>query len=216
MAARRAATLNTWGTGKLYFGSMKIKNCRIHNRPAYNSEVHSTRDMGVGELNYAYEDYSLTDTMFLIGANPLETQTNLYLNHMVPGMRDGARVIVVDPRRTVTVNACEEVAGADYVLHLAINPGTDLALFNALFTYIADQGWVDSDFIAASTFQGGEAQAQGAAHPCALGSFELAREACRMSTAEAAVRSAASPRATSSRRRTGSRSPSSTVRAASA
>ena len=44
---------NTWGTGKLYFGSMKIKNCRIHNRPAYNSEVHSTRDMGVGELNYA-------------------------------------------------------------------------------------------------------------------------------------------------------------------
>jgi arsenite oxidase large subunit len=24
---------NTWGTGKLYFGSMKVKNCRIHNRP---------------------------------------------------------------------------------------------------------------------------------------------------------------------------------------
>ena len=48
---------NTWGTGKLYFGSMKVKNCRIHNRPAYNSEVHSTRDMGVDELNYAYEDY---------------------------------------------------------------------------------------------------------------------------------------------------------------
>ena len=44
---------------------MKVKNCRIHNRPAYNSEVHSTRDMGVGELNYAYEDYGLTDTIFL-------------------------------------------------------------------------------------------------------------------------------------------------------
>ena len=26
---------NTWGTGKLYFGSMKVKNIRIHNRPAY-------------------------------------------------------------------------------------------------------------------------------------------------------------------------------------
>ena len=39
---------NTWGTGKLYFGAMKIKNIRIHNRPAYNSEVHATRDMGVG------------------------------------------------------------------------------------------------------------------------------------------------------------------------
>ena len=38
---------NTWGTGKLYFESMKIKNIRIHNRPAYNSEVHGTRDMVV-------------------------------------------------------------------------------------------------------------------------------------------------------------------------
>ena len=102
---------NTWGTGKLYFESMKIKNCRIHNRPAYNSEVHSTRDMGVGELNYQYKDYGLTDTIMIVGANPLETQTNLFLNHMVPGMRNGAKVIVVEPRRTVSINAAEEVAG---------------------------------------------------------------------------------------------------------
>ncbi|HUG61930.1 MAG TPA: arsenate reductase (azurin) large subunit, partial [Methylomirabilota bacterium] len=145
---------NTWGTGKLYFESMKIKNCRIHNRPAYNSEVHSTRDMGVGELNYAYEDYELADTIFLIGTNPMECQTNLYLNHMVPGMQNGAKVIVVDPRRTVTVSSAETVAGAENVLHLAIETGSDTALFNTLFTYIADQGWVDEAFIAASTFQG--------------------------------------------------------------
>jgi arsenite oxidase large subunit len=177
---------NTWGTGKLYFGSMKVKNCRIHNRPAYNSEVHSTRDMGVGELNYAYEDYGLTDTIFLIGANPLETQTNLFLNHMVPGIRGGAKVVMVDPRRTVTLNACEIEAGKDNVLHLAINSGTDLALFNTLFTYIADQGWIDEDFIANSTFQGDVAQAQNEQHPAALGSFEMARAQCKMSLAEGA------------------------------
>ncbi len=177
---------NTWGTGKLYFGSMKVKNCRIHNRPAYNSEVHSTRDMGIGELNYAYEDYGLTDTIFLIGANSLETQTNLFLNHMVPGMRGGAKVIMVDPRRTVTVNACEIEAGQDNVLHLAINSGTDLALFNTLFTYIADQGWTDKDFIANSTFQGEVAQGQDEQHPAALGSFEMARSECKMSLAEGA------------------------------
>ncbi|QMU56872.1 MAG: arsenate reductase (azurin) large subunit [Boseongicola sp.] len=177
---------NTWGTGKLYFGSMKVKNCRIHNRPAYNSEVHSTRDMGVGELNYAYEDYGLTDTIMLVGANPLETQTNLFLNHMVPGMQNGAKVVIIDPRRTVTANACEMQAGADNVLHLSINSGTDLALFNALFTHIADQGWVDSDFIAASTFQNGEAVPESGTHPCALGSFDMAREALRLSPAEAA------------------------------
>ncbi len=177
---------NTWGTGKLYFQSMKVKNCRIHNRPAYNSEVHSTRDMGIGELNYAYEDYGLTDTIFLVGANPLETQTNLFLNHMVPGMRNGAKVIIVDPRRTVTVNACEVEAGKQNVLQLAINSGTDLALFNALFTYIADQGWIDEDFIRNSTFQGNIAQAQNEQFPAALGSFDAAREACRMSLDEAA------------------------------
>lgn len=151
---------NTWGTGKLYFGAMKVKNARIHNRPAYNSEVHSSRDMGVDELNYAYEDYHDTDTIFIVGANPMETQTNLYLNHMVKGLQNGARMVVMDPRRTLTVASSEQYAGKDNVLHLAINEGTDLAMANALFTYIADQGWVDRDFIEASTFRDGVAVAE--------------------------------------------------------
>ena len=110
---------NTWGTGKLYFGSMKVKNVRIHNRPAYNSEVHATRDMGVGELNNCYEDAELADTILAVGTNPLETQSNYFLNHWVPNLRgtslgkkqqlmpnevhEAGRIIIVDPRRTVTV-----------------------------------------------------------------------------------------------------------------
>ncbi|MGC9369753.1 MAG: arsenate reductase (azurin) large subunit [Paracoccaceae bacterium] len=177
---------NTWGTGKLYFESMKIKNCRIHNRPAYNSEVHSTRDMGIGELNYAYKDYGLTDTIFMVGANSMETQTNLYLNHMVPGLQNGAKMVVVDPRRTLTVSASEQYAGKDNVLHLAINEGTDMVLFNAILTHIVDNGWVDAEFIANSTFQGGEAVAQDSAHPAGLGSLDYAMESCRTSVEEAA------------------------------
>ncbi|MEJ2016951.1 MAG: arsenate reductase (azurin) large subunit [Maritimibacter sp.] len=177
---------NTWATGKLYFDSMKIKNCRIHNRPAYNSEVHSTRDMGVGELNYSYSDYEVTDTIFMIGANSLETQTNLFLNHMVPGLQNGAKFIMVDPRRTVTVNAAEQVAGKENVLHLPINPGSDMVLFNALLTHIVDNGWIDADFIAGSTFQGGEAVAMDSAHPSGLGSLDYAMQTCRTTTAEAA------------------------------
>jgi arsenite oxidase large subunit len=177
---------NTWATGKLYFESMKVKNCRIHNRPAYNSEVHSTRDMGVGELNYAYKDYEFTDTIFMIGANSLETQTNLFLNHMVPGLRNGARFVSVDPRRTVTINAAAQVAGKENVLHLAINEGTDMVLFNALFTHIVDNGWIDADFIANSTFQGGVAQPLDDAHPADLGSLEYALDTCRTSVADAA------------------------------
>ena len=158
---------NTWGTGKLYFGAMKVKNIRIHNRPAYNSEVHATRDMGVGELNNCYEDAELADTIVAVGTNALETQTNYFLNHWIPNLRgtsndkkkaefgsepiEPVRIIFVDPRRTVTINACEVEAGKDRVMHLAINPGTDLALFNAWLTLVADKGWTDKAFIAAST-----------------------------------------------------------------
>ena len=158
---------NTWGTGKLYFGAMKIKNIRIHNRPAYNSEVHATRDMGIGELNNCYEDAELADTIVAVGTNALETQTNYFLNCWVPNLRgtsvdkkkaefgsepvERGKIIIVDPRHTVTINACEVEAGKDNVMHLAINSGTDLALFNAWMTYIADKGWVDKAFIEAST-----------------------------------------------------------------
>lgn len=158
---------NTWGTGKLYFGAMKVKNIRIHNRPAYNSEVHATRDMGVGELNNCYEDAELADTIVAVGTNALETQTNYFLNHWVPNLRGTSldkkkaefgsepvsrgRVVIVDPRRTVTVNACEVEAGKENVMHLAINSGSDLALFNAWLTHIASKGWTDKSFIDAST-----------------------------------------------------------------
>ena len=158
---------NTWGTGKLYFEAMKVRNCRIHNRPAYNSEVHATRDMGMGELNNAYEDAELADTIFCVGANPLETQTNYFLAHWIPNLRGSTldkkkamlpdeehasgKIIIVDPRRTVTINACEKEAGKENVLHLAINPGTDLVLLNALLTEIVNNGWQAKDFIAAHT-----------------------------------------------------------------
>ncbi|MDP1576114.1 MAG: arsenate reductase (azurin) large subunit, partial [Cypionkella sp.] len=178
---------NTWGTGKLYFESMKVRHCRIHNRPAYMSEVHSSRDMGVDELNYNYADYEVTDTIFLVGTNPMECQTNLFLNHMVKGMQNGAKVVISDPRRTVTVDSCEQVAGPENVLHLPITTGSDVALHNTLFTYIADQGWVDADFIAKSTFQGDVAVAADSAYPASLGSFEAARVACKMSLADGAA-----------------------------
>lgn len=158
---------NTWGTGKLYFDALKVKNIRIHNRPAYNSEVHATRDMGMGELNNSYEDAELADTIFCVGANPLENQTNYFLAHWVPNMRgdsldkkksmmpgeehDTAKVIIVDPRRTVSANVCEKEAGKENFLHLAINPGTDLVLLNALLTEVVAKGWQAKDFIAKST-----------------------------------------------------------------
>jgi arsenite oxidase large subunit len=200
---------NTWGTGKLYFGAMKIKNVRIHNRPAYNSEVHGTRDMGVGELNNCYEDAELADTIVAVGTNPLETQTNYFLNHWIPNLRgtsldkkkaqlpdeshEQGRIVIIDPRRTVTVNACEMEAGKERVLHLALNSGTDLILFNAIFTHIVEQGWIDKEFIEKSTVAEGTkrpdlypARGEADGKPGHLTNFSGAVEGCKVSLEDAA------------------------------
>ncbi|MBN1008778.1 arsenate reductase (azurin) large subunit [Amphritea pacifica] len=157
---------NTWGSGKLMFSALKTRMVRIHNRPAYNSECHATRDMGIGELNNSYEDSELADTIIFIGANAYETQTNYFLAHALPNLTgaslnkkkqwfkeetvDNGRFILVDPRRSLTTAICETNA-RDRVLHLQINPGTDTALFNGLLTYVVDKGWHDQDFIAQHT-----------------------------------------------------------------
>jgi len=154
---------NTWGTGKLMFTALQTPMVRIHNRPAYNSECHATRDMGVGELNNAYEDAEVADVLFGIGANQYETQTNYFLAHWLPNLQGvtidkkkkwfpgetvaKGRIIFVDPRRTPTIAVAEQAAGKENVLHLDIQPGTDIALFDGLFTHVVEQGWIDKDFI---------------------------------------------------------------------
>jgi len=153
----------TWGTGKLMFTALQTPMVRIHNRPAYNSECHATRDMGIGELNNSYEDAEVADTIISIGNNPYETQTNYFLVHWLPNLqgatvdkkkkwfpRESAgrgKVIFVDPRRTPSIAVAEQAAGKENVLHLDIEPGTDIALFNGLFTYVLQQDWHDKDFI---------------------------------------------------------------------
>lgn len=158
---------NTWGTGKLMFTAIQTPMVRIHNRPAYNSECHATREMGIGELNNSYEDAELADVIMAIGTNSYETQTNYFLNHWLPNMQgatqdkrktkfpgesiEDMKVIFVDPRRSPTIVIAEQTVGKDRFLHLDLEPGTDIALFNGIFTYVVDQGWQDKEFIAART-----------------------------------------------------------------
>jgi arsenite oxidase large subunit len=157
---------NTWGSGKLMFSAIRTPVVRIHNRPAYNSECHATREMGIGELNNSYEDAQVADVIWSIGNNPYETQTNYFLNHWMPNLTGATvdkkkqwfagepvgpgRMIFVDPRRTTSIAIAEQTA-KERVLHLDINPGTDVALFNGLLTYVVQQGWIARDFIAKHT-----------------------------------------------------------------
>ncbi len=107
-----------------------------------------------------------------------------------------ARIVFVDPRRTVSVNACDLEAGADKVLHLAVNPGTGMVLLNALLTFVADRGWIDQDFIDAHTAQREASEGEGTpalprkpsvkGEVAPLTDFQTALEANRTSLEEAA------------------------------
>ena len=154
---------NNWAVGRFFFSGIGTRNASIHNRPAYNSEVHASADAGVAALNHSYLDAELADTLFIVGANPYETQTNYYLAHIVPNLRgasldlkratfadesvEAARIVIVDPRRTMTVATAESAAGAERVLHLQIEPGTDIALLNAIARIVLERRWHDVGFI---------------------------------------------------------------------
>ena len=154
---------NNWAVGRLFFSGIGTRTASIHNRPAYNSEVHAAGDAGLAPLTNAYLDARLADTIVIAGANPYETQTNYFLDHMAPNLQgatlgskraafgtepvEPARMIIIDPRRTMTVATAEAAGGADRVMHLDIEPGTDIALLNAIARVILDQRWHDVDFL---------------------------------------------------------------------
>ncbi|MCL2535478.1 MAG: bifunctional nitrate reductase/sulfite reductase flavoprotein subunit alpha, partial [Nocardiaceae bacterium] len=90
----------------------------------------------------SYQDFDHADVFFVIGANMADCHPILFLR-MMERVKAGAKLIVVDPRRTATA------AKADLLMQIA--PGTDLALLNGLLHLIAKNGHTDPEFIAEFT-----------------------------------------------------------------
>lgn len=90
----------------------------------------------------SYQDFDRADVFFVIGANMADCHPILFLR-MMERVKAGAKLIVVDPRRTATAEKAD--------LYLQIAPGTDLALLNGLLHLIVENGHVDADFIAEFT-----------------------------------------------------------------
>nr|WP_264072677.1 bifunctional nitrate reductase/sulfite reductase flavoprotein subunit alpha [Mycobacterium palustre] len=90
----------------------------------------------------SYQDFDHADVFFVIGANMADCHPILYLR-MMDRVKAGAKLIVVDPRRTATAEKAD--------LFLQIAPGTDLALLNGLLHLIVENGHTDDEFIAQFT-----------------------------------------------------------------
>lgn len=91
----------------------------------------------------SYEDFERADAFFVIGANMADCHPILFLRMMDRVKASGAKLIVVDPRRTATADKAD--------LFLQIRPGTDLALLNGLLHLLVEGGRTDPDFIAEYT-----------------------------------------------------------------
>lgn len=90
----------------------------------------------------SYQDFDHTDVFFVIGANMADCHPILFLR-MMDRVKAGAKLIVVDPRRTATAEKAD--------LFLQIAPGSDLALLNGLLHLIVKNGHVDTEFISEFT-----------------------------------------------------------------
>jgi assimilatory nitrate reductase catalytic subunit len=91
-----------------------------------------------------YEDIDHADLFLVAGSNAAWAHPVLFRRIEDARARDPqAKLVVVDPRRTDTAAAAD--------LHLAIRPGTDIALLNALLHVLVAEGFVDRAYVAAHT-----------------------------------------------------------------
>nr|WP_260227644.1 molybdopterin-dependent oxidoreductase [Streptomyces sp. Je 1-79] len=90
----------------------------------------------------SYQDFERADVFLVIGSNMADCHPILFLR-MMERVKAGARLIVVDPRRSATADKAD--------LFLPIKPGTDLALLNGLLHLLTENGHTDTGFIAERT-----------------------------------------------------------------
>ena len=125
---------------RVVMGTNNVDHCtRLCHSPSVEAMLVS---MGSGATSNSYQDYEEAGCLMVIGADASA-------NHPVIAIRfrravaHGARLIVVNPKR---VDLCDQ---AD--LWIRQQPGTDVALFNAMARVILDEGLADLDFIRSRT-----------------------------------------------------------------
>ena len=89
-----------------------------------------------------FDSVDQADVVMIIGANPTDAHP-VFASHMKRRLREGARLIIVDPRRIDLVKTPH--IKADY--HLPLLPGTNVAMINSLAHVIVTEGLLAEDYI---------------------------------------------------------------------
>ncbi|HEV7774553.1 MAG TPA: molybdopterin-dependent oxidoreductase [Conexibacter sp.] len=124
---------------KLFKGFLGTNNVDSNSRLCMSSAVAGYRgSLGSDGPPPGYADLSQADCLLVLGSNAAACHPIVW-GRVRTRQREGADVVVVDPRRTPTAEAAD--------IHLQVRPGTDLPLLNALLYVIERDGLLDRTFV---------------------------------------------------------------------
>jgi formate dehydrogenase major subunit len=123
------------------FGNNNVDTCArvCHSPTGYGLKATLGESAGTQD----FDSIESTDVVLVIGANPTDAHP-VFGSQMKRRLRQGARLIVIDPRRIDLVRTPH--VKADY--HLKLRPGTNVAMLDSLAHVIVTEGLVDEDFVA--------------------------------------------------------------------
>jgi formate dehydrogenase major subunit len=123
------------------FGNNNVDTCArvCHSPTGYG--LKQTFGTSAGTQDFA--SVAEADVVLLIGANPTDGHP-VFASRLKRRLRQGARLIVVDPRRIDLVRSPHVEAAH----HLQLAPGTNVAIVNALAHVVATEGLTDEAFVA--------------------------------------------------------------------
>jgi len=129
---------------KLMKGFIGSANVDTNSRLCMASTVAGhRRAFGADTVPGCYEDLDQADLLVLVGSNAAWCHPVLFQRMVANKQRRGARIVVIDPRRTDTAEEAD--------LFLPLKLGTDTALFCGLLAYLAEVDALDRDYIECHT-----------------------------------------------------------------
>src|ERR1700728_3229235 len=122
------------------FGNNNVDTCArvCHSPTGYGLST----TFGTSAGTQDFDSVEQTDVVLLIGANPTDAHP-VFASRMKKRLRQGAKLIVIDPRRIDLVRTPHVEAA----YHLPILPGTNVAILSALAHVIVTEGLADEAFV---------------------------------------------------------------------
>ena len=124
------------------FGNNNVDTCArvCHSPTGYGLKT----TLGASAGTQDFDSIRDCDVMVVIGANPTDGHP-VFASRMKQRLRDGAKLIVIDPRRIDLVRTPHIEAAH----HLPLKPGTNVAVLTAMAHVVVTEGLVDEAFVQA-------------------------------------------------------------------